>query len=218
MLDVQAAIFDMDGTLVDSLMLWDVLHDAYEQAYPEKAGTVISEEDDRMMRVLPLPESMRLLHEHYGLGRDAEELLKLTQAVFYDFYAHRVQLKEGVKEFLNALKQRDVRMCVASATPLPLVEAALKRCGIFDCFDDVLSCGEIGKGKDVPDIYLLAKERLGNLPDTWVFEDAYMAVSTAVRAGFPTVAIYDRYNPHQDKIRAMADHYVAPGETLLRLL
>lgn len=218
MLEIQAAIFDMDGTLVDSLMLWDVLHDAYEQAYPEKAGTVIREEDDRLMRVLPLPESMRMLHGHYGLGANAEELLDLTQRVFYDFYAHRVQLKEGVGEFLDALQRRGVRMCIASATPLPLVEAALEHCGIRRYFDYVLSCGEIGKGKDVPDVYLLAKEKMGNRPHTWVFEDAYVAVSTAVKAGLPTVAIYDRYNSHQERIRAMAEHYIAPGETLLKLL
>lgn len=218
MLTIQAAIFDMDGTLVDSLMLWDVLTEAYEKAYPDKIGTVISEEDNRLMRVLPLPESMAMLHEHYGLGESAEELLKLTQAVFLDFYSNRVQLKDGVREFLDALRNRGVKMCIASATPLPLVMASLDHCGIRDYFVDVLSCGEIGKGKDVPDIYLLAKERLGNLPDTWIFEDAFVAVSTAVGAGFPTVAIYDRYNLYQDKIQAMADYYVAPGETLLKLL
>lgn len=218
MLDIQAAIFDMDGTLVDSLMLWDVLHDAYAAAYPAKVGTVITEEDDRLMRVLPLTESMKLLHDHYGLGANPEELLVLTQTVFFDFYSNRVQLKEGVREFLDVLQQRNVRMCIASATPLPLVEAALKHCGIRDYFDAVLSCGEIGKGKDVPDIYLLAKEKMGNLPDTWIFEDAYVAVKTATSAGLPTVAIYDRYNERQDEIRSLADCYIAPGETLLKLL
>lgn len=218
MQDIQAAIFDMDGTLVDSLMLWDVLTEAYEKAYPDKIGTVISEEDNRLMRVLPLTESMRLLHEHYGLGENAEELLKLTQAVFLDFYSHRVQLKDGVREFLKVLRSRGVKMCIASATPLPLVEAALEHCGIRGCFEYLLSCSEIRKGKDVPDIYLLAKEKMGNLPHTWVFEDAFVAVSTAVGAGFPTVAIYDQYNPYQDKIEAMADYYVAEGETLLKLL
>lgn len=215
---LQAAIFDMDGTLVDSLMLWDVLNDAYAQAYPDKIGTVISEEDNRLIRVLPLPESMELLHRHYGLGESAEALLQLTQTVFYDFYSKQVQLKDGVREFLEALRHRGVRMCIASATPLSLVEAALAHCGIRCYFDKVFSCGEIGKGKDVPDIYLLAKEYMGNLPDTWVFEDAFVAVSTAVRAGLPTVAIYDQYNPYQDKIQALADIYIAPGETLLKLL
>ena len=58
MLDIQAVIFDMDGTLVDSLMLWDVLHDAYEKHFPDKAGTVISEEDNRLIRVLPFESVM----------------------------------------------------------------------------------------------------------------------------------------------------------------
>lgn len=218
MLKLQAAIFDMDGTLVDSLMLWDVLHDAYAQAYPDKVGTVISEEDNRLMRVLPLPESMELLHNHYDLGESAEELLKLTQAVFYDFYSKQVKLKDGVREFLEELRLRGVRMCIASATPLPLVEAALAHCGIRSYFEKVFSCGEIGKGKDVPDIYFLAKEYMGNLPDTWVFEDAFVAVSTATKAEFPTVAVYDRYNPYQDEIQAMSDIYIAPGETLLKLI
>ena len=218
MLEIQAAIFDMDGTLVDSLMLWDVLHDAYEQAYPDKVGTVISEEDDRLMRVLPLTESMAMLHHHYGLGSSAEELLELTQRVFLDFYSNRVQLKEGVREFLDALQSRGVRMCLASATPLPLVNAALDHCGIRRYFEQILSCGELGKGKDVPDIYQKAKRAMGDMPHTWVFEDAFVAVSTATKAGFPTVAVYDRYNPYQDRIRAMADVYVAPGETLLKLL
>ena len=217
-MEIQAAIFDMDGTLVDSLMLWDVLHDAYEKAYPDKKGTIISEEHNHLLRVLPLMESMAILHDYYGLGESAEELAVLTQNVFLDFYSNRVLLKEGVREFLDALQSRGVRICLASATPLPLVKAALEHCGIAHYFEQVLSCGEIGKGKDVPDIYLMAKEKMGNLPHTWVFEDAYVAVSTAVKAGFPTVAIYDQYNAHQDKIREMAQEYIAPGETLLKLL
>lgn len=218
MLDIQAAIFDMDGTLVDSLMLWDVLQDAYKREFPDKVGTVISEEDNRLVRVLPLPASMALLHDHYGLGESAEALLALTASVFLDFYSNRVQLKEGVRTFLDALHSHGVRMCLASATPMPLIEAALERCGIRGYFDKVFSCGEIGKGKDTPDIYFAAKEYMGNLPNTWVFEDAYVAVSTATAAGFPTVAIYDAYNPRQKEIQAMATHYIAPGETLLKLL
>lgn len=218
MLDLQAAIFDMDGTLVDSLMLWDVLNDALETRYPETKGTVIREEDNRLLRVLPLPQAMALLHDHYSIGASKEELTALTEAVFWDFYSNRVQLKEGVGAFLDALQSRGVRMCIASATPMPLIMAALDRCGIRDYFDKVFSCAEIGKGKDAPDIYLAAKAYMGNLPNTWVFEDAYVAVATATKAGLPTVAIYDPYNPHQEEIRAMADQYIAPGETLLKLL
>ncbi len=219
MLDIKAAIFDMDGTLVDSLMLWDILTAAMEQAYPDKVGTVITEEDNKAIRVLPLREGMQLLHDHYGIASSGEELFQLETEVFADFYANRVQLKPGVREFLDHLQKRGVRMCIASATDPALVESALEHCGIRHYFDTVFSCGVLGKGKDTPDIYLMAEEFLGSDRDhTWVFEDAFVAIQTATGIGMPTVGIYDKYNPYQDKIKAMATHYIEPGETLMKLV
>lgn len=219
MLDIKAAIFDMDGTLVDSLMLWDIFDAALAEAYPEKEGTVISEEDNKAIRVLPLREGMQLLHDHYGLGASGEELFQLETRVFGDFYAHQVELKPGVLAFLEHLKERGVRMCIASATDPLLVESALEHCGIRHYFDTVFSCGVLGKGKDTPDIYLMAEEYLGSDREhTWVFEDAFVAIQTATGIGMQTVGIYDKYNPYQDKIKAMATHYIEPGETLMKLV
>lgn len=216
---ISSAIFDMDGTLVDSLMLWDVLSEALAKAYPEKAGTVINEEDNKQIRVLPLDLAMNLLHEHYGIGASGEEVTKLAADVFMDFYSHRVLLKEGVGEFLAYLKTHNVRMCIASATPLPLVEAALEHCGIRDYFETVFSCGELGKGKDTPDIYYMAQEYLGTeLEETWVFEDSYVAVNTASGIGMPVVGIYDSHNPYQDRIEALSRYYIKNGETLMKLV
>ena len=219
MLDVKAAIFDMDGTLVDSLMLWDILSEAMAKAYPEKVGTVISEEDNKAIRVLPLREGMQLLHDHYGIAGSGEELFQLETRVFADFYANKVELKPGVREFLEHLKNCGVRMCIASATDPTLVESALDHCGIRHYFDTVFSCGVLGKGKDTPDIYLMAMEYLGeDLEHTWVFEDAFVAIKTATGIGMQTVGIYDKYNPYQDEIKAMSTHYIEPGETLMKLV
>ena len=219
MLDIKAAIFDMDGTLVDSLMLWDILSEAMATAYPDKVGTVISEEDNKAIRVLPLRDGMQRLHDHYGLAASGEELFGLATDVFADFYANRVQLKEGVREFLDHLQSRGVKMCIASATNPDLVESAMDHCGIRHYFDTVFSCGVLGKGKDTPDIYCMAMEHLGEDKEhTWVFEDAFIAIQTATGIGMQTVGIYDKYNPYQDKIRAMATHYIAPGETLMKLV
>lgn len=219
MLDVKAAVFDMDGTLVDSLMLWDILGDAMAAAYPDKVGTVISEEDNKAIRVLPLRDGMQLLHDHYGIAPDGETLFRLATDTFADFYANRVQLKPGVREFLDHLQARGVKMCIASATNPDLVESAMDHCGIRHYFDTVFSCGVLGKGKDTPDIYLMAMEHLGeDIEHTWVFEDAFVAIQTATSIGMRTVGIYDRYNPYQDEIKAMATHYIAPGETLMKLV
>ncbi len=219
MLNIKAAIFDMDGTLVDSLMLWDVLSEAMAKAYPDKLGTVISEEDNKAIRVIPLRDGMQLLHDHYGIAASGEELFRLATDVFADFYANRVQLKSGVRAFLDRLQAQGVKMCIASATNPDLVESALEHCGIRHYFDTVFSCGVLGKGKDTPDIYLMAMEYLGeDMDHTWVFEDAFVAIQTATGIGMPTVGIYDPYNPYQDQIKAMATHYIEPGETLLKLL
>lgn len=219
MLDIQAAIFDMDGTLVDSLMLWDVLTAALEEAYPDKKGTVINEEDNKAIRVLPLRDGMQILHDHYGIAPSGEELFRLANDTFADFYANRVQLKPGVREFLDYLQSRGVRMCIASATAPELVESALEHCGIRHYFDTVFSCGVLGKGKDTPDIYLMARDYLGaDNARTWVLEDAYVAIRTATGIGMQTVGIYDWYNPHQDEIKAMSTHYVEAGETLMKLV
>lgn len=219
MLDIKAAVFDMDGTLVDSLMLWDVLSAAMERAYPEKIGTVISEEDNNAIRVVPLRDGMQLLHDHYGIAASGEELFQLATDVFADFYANKVELKPGVREFLDYLQSRGVKMCIASATNPDLVESALAHCGIRHYFEQVFSCGVLGIGKDKPAIYRLAADSMGeDIAHTWVFEDAFVAIRTATGIGMQTVGIYDKYNPHQEEIRAMATHYIAPGETLMKLV
>ena len=99
MLDVKAAIFDMDGTLVDSLMLWDILADAMAQAYPDKVGTVITEEDNKAIRVLPLRDGMQLLHDHYGIAASGEELFQLATDTFADSTPIACSLKRACASF-----------------------------------------------------------------------------------------------------------------------
>ena len=109
-------------------------------------------------------------------------------------------------------------MCIASATATDLIEVALKHCEIEKYFSKIFSCGAIGKGKESPDVFLLAKDFLGSpICETWVFEDSLVAIETACGIGMPTVGIYDAYNFGQEKIEKIATHYIAKGETLLKL-
>ena len=216
---IKAAIFDMDGTLIDSLMLWDMLWSAFGDKYLNNKNFEPSPEDNKKVRTLTLRDAMDLIHTNYGLGESGEELLTLANSIMNDFYANKVELKDGVLEFLEYCHKKGVKMCIASATAPELLNTAIKHCKIERFFSEIFSCATLGKGKDKPDIYLLAKKFLGEkTEDTWVFEDSLTAIETAVKIGMPTVGIYDRHNFGHDKIRSLATEYIAEGETLLKLI
>ena len=119
-----------------------------------------------------------------------------------DFYKNEVELKKGVLEFLEYCSEKGIKMCVASATDVKLFKIAIERCGIGKYFTDILSCAELGKGKDQPDIYLKALETLGtSIEEACVFEDSHVAVETAAKIGIKTVGIYDKYNYGQEEMK-----------------
>ncbi len=216
---MKAAIFDMDGTLVDSLMLWDVLWSTLGEKYLKDPHFRPSAEDDKTVRTLTLADAMELIHTTYKLGESGEELLALANDMMQDFYANSVALKSGVIDFLEYCKNNGVKMCIASATAPALIDVAIQHCGIGKYFSEIFSCGTLGKGKEEPDIFLLAREFLDTeIEETWVFEDSLVAIETATKIGMPTVGIYDRFNFGQDKIKEIATEYIAPGETLVKLI
>ena len=218
-MNVKAAIFDMDGTLVDSLMVWDVLWATMGEKYLNDKSFRPSAEDDKKVRTLILADAMKLIHDHYGLGNSGEELLQLANDFMKDFYANRVTLKRDVRRFLEYCKAAGVKMCIASATAPDLITVALEHCGIESYFSKIFSCAEVGKGKEEPDVFLQVCEFLGAKPEeTWVFEDSLVAIKTAVKVGMLTVGIYDAYNFGQAEVKALATEYIADGESLLKLI
>ncbi len=216
---IKAAIFDMDGTLVDSLMLWDVIWSTFGEKYLNNKEFRPSAEDDKAVRTLTLKDAMELIHKNYNLGNNGLELLDLADNILLDFYSNKVELKPGVREFLDYCKENGVKMCIASATAPELVKVAIKHCDIGKYFLKVFSCSDLGLGKDKPDIFLLASEFLGEeTAETWVFEDSVVAIETATKIGMPTVAIFDRFNFGQERMKEIATIYVAEGESLLKVI
>ena len=155
-MNIKAAIFDMDGTLIDSLMLWDILWSAFGEKYLQNPMFSPSTEDDKKVRTMTLKDAMDLIHETYNIGESGNALLVQTNRIMADFYANRVMLKPGVEDFLKYLKSIDVKMCIATATAPELVEVAMKHCGLDAYFSKVFSCSDLGKGKDEPDVFLQA--------------------------------------------------------------
>ena len=216
---IKAAIFDMDGTLVDSLKIWNVLWSKIGEAYLNDKTFMPSAEDDKKVRTLMFKDAMELIHTNYHLGRSGEEVLALANRILIDFYGNEVTLKDGVREFLEYCRQNGVKMCLATASTPDLLNIAIHHCDIGKYFLNKFSCSTLGKGKEEPDIYLLAADFLGEaISETWVFEDSLVAIETATKIGMPTVGIYDRFNFGQDQIKEIATKYIGPEETLLKLI
>ena len=218
-MNIKAAIFDMDGTLINSLIFWDELWTAFGERYLNDKTFRPTKEDDKKVRTLILKDAMELIHKNYHIGENGAELLNYTNQLLAEFYNNKVELKEGVREFLEHLLKSGVKMCVATATEAEYVDLAMKRLGLEKYFLKLFSCGDIGKGKEEPDIFLLAQNFLGSsVEETWVFEDSLVSIETATKIGMPTVGIYDAYNFGQEQIKQTATKYIDKNETLLKLI
>ncbi len=216
---IDGAIFDMDGTLVDSLCVWEFLWEEFGKIYLGDEGFHPSKEADKAVRTMILSDAMDYLHDLYSIGESGEDLLNTANRLMYEFYKEKVGLKKGAAELLDYLYSKGVKMCIASATAPDLIEVALGHCGIKKYFSKVFSCKEIGKGKDVPDIYLTALEYLKTPRETtWVFEDSFVALDTVSKIGLHMVGIYDKYNFDNDKSESLSDIYVSDGESLAKII
>ena len=217
-MNIKGAIFDMDGTLVNSMILWDVMWEELGRRYMNVEGFVPDADFDKTLRTMTLRGAMAAIYEFYGIGESAEALFLEADTLCRDFYANRVEMKPGTREFLDRLLDAGVPMCLATATAPDLIRLSVAHCDMAKYFTHILSCAEIGKFKDEPDIFLEAQKRLGTpMEETWVFEDSYVAICTANRIGMKTVGIYDKNNYDHDKMQKLADIYIGEGHTMTEI-
>ena len=215
---IKYAIFDMDGTLVDSLGFFDYLWKEIGVKYFSDPTFRVDPNLDKRIRTKTLKDAVKEIRDAYLPNESVDELLKLSSDMLEEHYKMRVSAKRGVLDFLNNLKARGVKMCVASATEPRLIKYSVERCGLEDYFEFIISCTEVGAGKDKPDVFLEAIKRLGGtISESCVFEDSFIALETAERAGFMTVGVYDKNNYCQDRLKAASDFYFADGITLMDL-
>lgn len=211
--DIRGAVFDMDGTLLDSMYVWDNLGEEFLRSRSiEPRGNILE-----VLRPMSLRQAAEYFIRDYGLTETAEEIMESVNRSIERFYRCEAQLKPGVKEVLERLKQSGIPMCVATATDRYLAEGALSRTGILPYFTEIFTCGQVGAGKDSPQIFLTAAQSLETeISRTFVFEDALFAARTVKQAGIPLAVVYDPSTEGQrEDLKQIADVYIQDWRELL---
>lgn len=184
---IDALIFDMDGTLVNSMYYWEHLTDGWFARQGMNVPKILTNE----LATADLRQAAELLAEKYAKEETSEDaVFAELQAAMDRHYAEDIELMPHTRELLAALAAADIPACIATMTDRPQVETMLRRHAIGEYFRFVMTTPEVGAGKDEPKIFLQAAERLGAVKErTLVVEDSRTAIKTALRAGFAVAAV-----------------------------
>lgn len=205
-MSIEGAIFDMDGTLIDSMHLWV----GVPERYLKTIGVTASPEQLHDMGGMMLDDMAQYVVNTFSTGLTWEQVMKGINKVVEPGYFYEVQPKPTVVETLERLQTRGVSMCVATATDRYLAEAALNRTGLSRFFGRMFTSPEEHMSKYEPEIFLKAGRFLGVPKDRiYVFEDAYRSVCGAKAAGYKVIAVHDKWSDRRRaEIARTADLYV----------
>lgn len=206
---IKCAIFDFDGTLFDSMYIWDNVAETYLRSLNKTPSPTLRED----VRALSLHQSASYFKSEYELSLSTDEIVAGINQIIESYYLYEVLPKAGVADFLEQMKNAGVTMCIATATDRYLIESALKRCKMEKYFDAIFTCSEVGHGKDEPVIFRKAMECFkAERGETLVFEDALHAVNTAKSDGFTVIAVADDSEKRQNEIHKLSDFYIESFE------
>lgn len=197
-------IFDLDGTLIDSMPVWRGTGSGFLQNHNFPVPANLME----VVKTQTIWQTADWFRSELGVPMEAKEIVDEIVESVVEAYRHTIPLKEGAKEYLEAMAANGTKMCILTASEADYILPALERLDIRKYFTHVLTCTELGVFKDDGAAYLEAMKRMGGtLEDTVVFEDAYYAVKGAKSAGFRVYAVLDEVVREDDidKIKAAAD-------------
>lgn len=203
---IQAAIFDLDGTLIDSMWMWKQI----DIDYLARHGHPLPEDLQDCIEGMSFSETAVYFKERFGLTDSLDVIKADWNRMAYDIYVNKVPLKTGVLEFLQYLKKQGIRTGIATSNSKELLMAVLKSLEITEYFDEIHTSCEVEKGKPAPDIYLLVAEKLGVKPENClVFEDIMQGILAGKSAGMRVCAVKDDFSVKQEpEKKANADWFV----------
>ena len=210
---IEAIIFDLDGTLIDSMWVWKQVDDSYMKQY----RLVEPENFHETMEGMSYTEVAEYFREVFQLPKSAEEIKQEWLDMTLALYQTEVELKSGVKELLAYCKEHEIRLGIATSNTRTLVESVLEAREIRDYFQGLCTACEVSAGKPAPDVYLKVAKDLEVAPEKClVFEDVLKGVQAGKNAGMKVCAVEDKGNILQrEALRKQADYYIHGYEEIL---
>ncbi len=189
---MKAAIFDMDGTLIDSMWVWQKT----DETYSERKGITLTEEEHKLIAVMTFDEVPVYLKEKYNIEDDIQKMKDDIMNIALELFDERVVFKDGVLDYIKMLKDEGVKTAIATASTNEFVNIVLDKCGSRELFDVVLTSYDIKSSKrESSEIYDKCCALLGtSKSDCVVFEDAFHAAKTAKKAGYYVIGVHDEHN------------------------
>lgn len=203
---IKGIIFDADGTLLDSMHIWQDLG----KRYLKSLGLIPEDNLNEVLFPMTLEESSKYLKNKYSINKSSNEIKKDILKMIDDFYYYEVQLKNGVLSYLEYLYDNNIEMVIATTSDRSQIEKAFERLDILKYFKCIFTCSELKTSKREGLIYLKAKELLNyKTNEILVFEDVLYALKTAKQLGFITVGVEDESSKNkQEEIKNITDYYI----------
>ena len=203
---IDAVIFDLDGTLVDSMWIWKSI----DVQYLNRFGITLPEDLQNSIAGMSFSETAVYFKKRFNLPDTVDQIKTDWNGMASELYRKRVALKEGALELLTFLQEKELPIGIATSNSRELTELIVGRHGISDCFSSIRTSCEVEKGKPSPDIYLLVANDLGAAPNRClVFEDIPQGIMAGKNAEMKVCAVYDDFSKNDSKEnKKLADYYI----------
>ena len=213
--DIEAVIFDLDGTLIDSMWVWKSI----DMEYLGKRNIEVPKELNKELEGMSFEEVAVFFKNNFGLTDSVEEIVKEWNQMAWDKYEHEVKLKPGVREFLKYLKNKNIKTGIATSNSRSLAKLVLKANNIDKYIDKIVTSTEVSKGKPEPDVYLMAAKELEQNPrKCLVFEDVLNGMIAGKRANMKVCAVYDEASHASYEEKSKVADYIIDDMTEIVLI